>query len=501
MLVKGWPSGAALAACLIAPSLQAQVVLAPTRERCEPARTASTAEALLARAAAAVLPDAETQRILRFRASFDTPLWEQSDRMYEPFIPNTLLQQTWYDPATGISARQPIDRPAPAGRFPAQLLSATEMFMARDTMLVTLPAVIAATRPSAAFNPWVVLREWRADGARVRVARRCYYRDAWRTVLARGTERLYLSESDAVPVKLERLEAHYLWGQVTSEYLWSTWWGVVGGSGLYPNAAFRIVDGTVYERVGVSQFRAELVSRDSAPRMDVTNAMPPLSPSPTQPPDTVRVGPSTFLLVDRAYTHAVSLQRDTLFLFDATSGDERARHDLNWISRLFPGRHPIVLVVSDLAWPHISGIRFWVGKGASIVSHATSEPFLRRVVEREWTLAPDSLEGTKASRRFRFRGVTDSLRLAGGSVVVHALRNTSTENAVGAWVRDDRFFWAGDYVQGDARSPYARDVVLTIRVLGLEPLKVGAQHVPQSDWHALDARFVRWVDTLRTKTP
>ena len=77
----------------------------------------------------------------------------------------------------------------------------------------------------------------------MRIAERCYYRDGWRAVLARGTERLYLSESDAVPVKLQRVEPHYLWGQVTSEYLWSTWWGVVGGSGLFPNAAFRLVDG------------------------------------------------------------------------------------------------------------------------------------------------------------------------------------------------------------------------------------------------------------------
>ena len=148
------------------------------------------------------------------------------------------------------------------------------------------------------------------------------------------------------------------------------------------------------------------------------------------------------------------------------------------------------LVVTDLAWPHISGVRFWVARGATIVSHAMSEVFLRRVVDRKWTLSPDALEALRSSGtgpRWSFRAVGDSLRLAGGVVTVHSMRGTSTEGAVGVWIGPDRFFWAGDYVQGTLTSPYQRDVVATIRALRLTPNKVGAQHVPLSDWSALSA--------------
>jgi hypothetical protein len=292
-------------------------------------------------------------------------------------------------------------------------------------------------------------------------------------------------------MKLERIEPHYLWGQVRAEYLWSTYWGVQGG-GYYPNASFRLFDGAIYERVGVVRFHAELISRDSAPVLSIAMAkpMPPSrTPANSGTPDTIRVSSNTFLLVTPVYTQAVTLQRDTLFLFDATTSEARARQDSIWVAKLFPGKHPVVLVVTDLAWPHISGVRFWVARGAIIVSSRESEDFLKRVVTRRWTLAPDALEKARATAHFRFRPVTDSLRLAGGAIVVHALQNTSTETAVGAWIAGDKFLWAGDYIQGDPSSPYVRDVVATVRALGLHPDKVSAQHIKLSDWVTYEQLF------------
>jgi hypothetical protein len=468
-----------------------QLLPSPTAERCAPAvANGATAAQWLERAAAAVLPRGADGKVLRYRGSHDTPLWEQSDRMYEPFVPNATVSMRWVDPVIGVEGRQAPERPVSPRDYATQLYADSTAYVARDTVLFELPAVVSSTRPYGLLNPWLVLGSWRASAAAARVAERCRYRDAWRVVLALGSERLYLSESDATPIKLQRVERHYLWGQVKAEYLWTTWWGVRGG-GYYPNAAFRLFDGAVYERSGVSQARMELVPRDSAPRLERGQARSAQSLAiPTSDvADTVRISEHTFLLVTRAFTEAVTLQRDTVFLFDATSGEARARADSAWVAQLFPGAHPVVLVVTDLAWPHVSGVRFWVARGAIIASHRGSESFLRRIVDRRWTLEPDALEGARATARFRFRAVDDSLRMAGGAVVLHALRNTSTEMAIGAWVPADRFFWAGDYVQSDAASPYARGVVATLRALAIEPLTVGAQHVPQSDWSALEAKF------------
>lgn len=479
---------AALFVLVITQDLPAQLLPDPTPERCSALTRTTSAREWLDRAARAVLPDDTTNRVLAWRASHDTPLWEQSDRMYAPHIPNANLTERWFDWQSGVEGRGSIERRTAAGQRPPQLYDYARIYAARDTMVTAWPEMQARLFRYGAFNPWLVLRAWRQHAANARPIQRCLYRDAWRVVLERDGERLYLSESDGVPVKLERTESHYLWGQVKAEYLWSTWWGVTGG-GSYPNAAFRFFDGALYDRAGVSQFQMRLVPRDSAPRLDVTGAQS-ASPSPAfDLPDTIRVSDNTWVLQTRAYSHAVTLRRDTVFLFDATTSEARSRGDSAWIARLFPGRHPVVLVVTDLAWPHISGVRFWVARGATVVSHRASESFLRRVVDRRWTLNPDLLESTRQAAPFRFRAVDDSLRLAGGDIVIHALRNTSTETAVGAWIAPDRFFWAGDYVQGGGTSPYARDVVSTIRQLGLVPLTVGAQHVSTTPWPTLEARY------------
>jgi hypothetical protein len=149
------------------------------------------------------------------------------------------------------------------------------------------------------------------------------------------------------------------------------------------------------------------------------------------------------------------------------------------------------VVVTDLAWPHISGVRFWVARGATIASHPGSEAFLRRVVERPWTKNPDALEKARATAKFRFRPVSDSLRLGGGALVAHALRGSTTELALGVWIPGIKYFWAGDYVQNDAASPYLVDVVRTIRALKLSPETIGAQHIKLTTFADLAAKADR----------
>ncbi len=139
--------------------------------------------------------------------------------------------------------------------------------------------------------------------------------------------------------------------------------------------------------------------------------------------------------------------------------------------------------------PHISGVRFWVARGATIVSHPASEAFLRRVVERRWTLNPDALEQVHATAKLRFRAVGDSLKLGGGALVAYPLRGSTTELAIGVWMPGIKYFWAGDYVQNGAASPYAVDVVKTIRALGLTPETIGAQHIKLTPFSELVGRM------------
>jgi hypothetical protein len=342
-----------------------------------------------------------------------------------------------------------------------------------------------------------VIYDWR-HGPPVAVAGRCTYRDYPRLVLTRTaegrSERLFLDPKSGFPVKLERRESHYLWGDVLVEYVWSNY--MTMGGVITAGSSFRVVDGETETSRSVSL--GTVVPMDSAPSLRLPDAaliqtrVLPGFLEPTMP-DTIRVSEHTFLLKNRGYTEGIALRRDTVFVFDATQGEARARGDSTWIARLFPGAHPIVLVVTDLAWPHVAGVRFWAARGATIVAHRAAAPFLHRVLDRRWTLAPDLYETLRVTGRLprlKFRPVDRDLTLAGGELSLHAIDGISSEVALIGWLPDDRFLWASDYIQtATEQNEYTTEVRAATRRAGIMPTRVAAEHLPLTPWATFDALY------------
>jgi hypothetical protein len=430
--------------------------------------------------------------VLRVEASDEISMAFQSDRMYPPYLTRGLVQRIETDFDRG---RQAIQQGS--GQNVIRYVSdATRrvVFPPRGGAPVAIPAS-AAVADERALSPWMVLADWRA-ASDVRVAQECYYRDYWRVVLARkgpfGEERLYVDPETAMPVKLQRQEPDVLWGDRKVEYLWSIWTPV--GSALAPMFSFRIIEGEVDQTRRMTQ--QSLVPLDSVP-LDIPSNVQERPANALADPDTVRVAENTFLLVTRAYTNVVTLQRDTLFILDAQTSEARARADSAWIARLFPGRHPTVLVVTDLAWPHISGVRFWVASGARVISHRASREFLTKVVEHRWTLQPDKLESRRAQVRFDFVPVDESLDLAGGAVRLRSIDGVGSEGALLAFVPDAAFLYPGDYIQPGGpqgstsfTAQYAREVEAAVSRAGFNPQSFAAMHVKLTPWSQL-GNFVR----------
>jgi hypothetical protein len=149
----------------------------------------------------------------------------------------------------------------------------------------------------------------------------------------------------------------------------------------------------------------------------------------------------------------------------------------------------VTLVVTDLAWPHVAGMRFWVASGARVVSHRMSRDFLQRVVDRRWAEAPDTYERRRGERPLRLTAVDSGVRaLAGGAVQVAPIDGVGSEGALLVYFPAERFLWASDYVQ-DLRGPslYVSEVVAAARRAGFRPERVAAQHVPVTPWETLEA--------------
>jgi hypothetical protein len=416
----------------------------------------------------------------------------QSDRMYPPFLSSVGRFDSWFSPETGVE-RTSTQTAIAGNSFPGatSLGSSTASYVVRDTTLIPgehLHASLYVTRP---LNVWAMLDDWLAS-PNVRVVERCEYRDYPRLVLSRagprGEERLFINERHSIPVKLDRIEPHYLWGQVHVEFIYSTWQRF--DDVLLPGVSFRMVDGrTTIERTLGS---TTLTPRDSAPplaipRRDVPMGYPlAVFLMPTEP-DTVRVGPNTFLLRNPGYAETVTLDRDTVYVFDATQSEARAQKDSAWIGKLFPGRHPIIVVVTDLAWPHVAGVRYWVAQGATIVSHPAARSFLESIVARRWTASPDLLEQRRARSHLRFVGVSDTLALAGGDILLFAIDGRTSEVALAAYLRPDRFLWASDYIQTlEQPTAYLDDAWQAVGRVRIAPARVAAEHLTLSPWEAVD---------------
>jgi hypothetical protein len=146
-------------------------------------------------------------------------------------------------------------------------------------------------------------------------------------------------------------------------------------------------------------------------------------------------------------------------------------------------------VITDLAWPHVAGLRYWVASGATIIAHRAAQPFLDRIVARTWTHKPDQLEQHRA--RFNFVPVVDREALAKGKIMILPIDGIGSEIALAVFVVDDRFLWASDYIQ-DLENPtlYARDVCNAVLRANLRPKQVAAEHIPLTDWEKI-ARLER----------
>lgn len=419
----------------------------------------------------------------------------ESDRTYPPFFSMMTQGESWFDPVSGVERDSAQVMFPGAGPNPPSttIYNSSDQFFLRENSK-PVPSTLGNDRN---LNAWFVISAW-TNAKDVRYGGREMFRDYPRDVLLRttpaGEQRLLLDAKTAYPVKLEFEEPHYLWGQRKLQYVFSNW--QQSGAIFSANSAFRIADNEVELSMTTGDVATEV--RSSAPSLDMPEA-------PTQPPDPVPlflrptqpkvidVSPKTKILSNPGYSEAVTLVGDEVYIFDATQGEQRARLDHELIHTIFPSAKKFNVVVTDLAWPHVAGLRYWVTQGATIISHQAARPFLEQVLARRWTRAPDAYEKTRNKAHFNFVGVEASQKLVSGKISIHPIDGIGSEVALMAYMEDDRFLWASDYIQTlTTPTMYAAEVIQAVRKSGLQPERVAAEHLKITEWQTvLDAQELK----------
>lgn len=485
------PSGACTLQNLMRSCLLFLVLLIASRPQTlaqQPAQ-ASDLQALLRRAWDAMGGAQTAGKLVHYRASASLSQNFQSDRMYPPFLDFFQQQESWFNPQTAVE-RSSLQSSYPQSRLQSSVLftDAERAFSADDKGLQPSPRY--AMRPRY-LNPWLVIADWtKASG--VHIGRTERYRDFPRTVLVRqtpdGEQRLFLDPKSGFPVKLELTEKHYLWGQRHVEYVYTTWVSQKGVA--LPGASYLLADGET--EISQTLGEIELIADFGSPSLSLPpeperseDALPIfLQPLPLK---VTQVGATTYILQNRGYREVITKIGDEVFLLDATQGEARAKEDEEQINTLFPGKHKITVVVTDVAWPHISGLRYWVASGANVVAHVTARDFLQRVIDRKWTLAPDFLEHHRKSAKFKFTGVDSRYELAGNALTLHPINGIGSEGALMAFIPSGGFLWASDFIQ-DVSEPtqYASEVWRAAQRDGLHPEQTAAEHLNLTPWSKID---------------
>jgi hypothetical protein len=449
---------------------------------CHADRSGVAAATWLAGAATAIGMTRAGGRVLHVLPATESELADESDRAYPPFMVQVSSRDRWFDPMADVERAAPL------------LVSAGGAYRITDSAVAPASDINSAARVSRNFNPWAVVSDWERD-LTVRVLGRCPYTDFQRVVLARtgplGQERLYLDSRSHFPLKLESIEFNYFLGPVHDQYLYTAWFNAAPFA-YYPGSVIKLTDGLGRSSWYVSlPGQATLVSRDSAPSFAVPDsATMPMTFPPrfsADNPDTVRAGAHTFLLVNKAFTSVVTLVGDTVFVLDATGGEERAQRDSVWVGKLFPGHHPVTLVLCNAIWPHIAGLRFWVAAGARLVGHPLTHALVTSAIARRWVERPDRLERQRAHTVLHFVDVSGSLKLAGGGLTLYELDGAASEGILMAYIGADRFLWASDRIQLDSTpSLYVADLQRAVMRAGIHPLATSGPHFRLIPWSQIE---------------
>ncbi|HEY6254359.1 MAG TPA: MBL fold metallo-hydrolase [Xanthobacteraceae bacterium] len=227
-----------------------------------------------------------------------------------------------------------------------------------------------------------------------------------------------------------------------------------------------------YADFGGVKFPRHIVqTEDGHPTLDITVAevkpnpsVSEIVPANVQIAGTTPAGPKIAVekLADGVWYLTTPNQRswavefkDYAVVVEGIGGEARSLAVMDEVGKLIPGK-PIRYVINTHAhYDHAGGLRTYVAKGVTVVTHDTNKPFFEQVWARPRTIAPDLL--SKSPRPAVIETVSDKKVLTDGarSIELYFMKGTSHQvaNLLVFMPKEGLAYWGDGYNPPEGSDP------------------------------------------------
>jgi glyoxylase-like metal-dependent hydrolase (beta-lactamase superfamily II) len=192
-----------------------------------------------------------------------------------------------------------------------------------------------------------------------------------------------------------------------------------------------------------------------------------------------------YLRTPNAHSWAVEF-RDHVVVVEGIGGEVRSLAVMDEIAKLIPNK-PIRYVINTHAhYDHAGGLRTYVARGVTVVTHEQNKPFFEKVWARPRTIAPDLL--SKLPRPAVFETMSDKKVMTDGvrTIELYFMKGTShnVANLLVFMPKEGLLYWGDGYnpPEGDdprdaARTPeQAIDLYRVITMNNLDVKTIAPAH-------------------------
>lgn len=255
-----------------------------------------------------------------------------------------------------------------------------------------------------------------------------------------------------------------------------------------------------YQNFGKLSFPTRITrTQGGHPVLDLTvTAVAPAMPQITAPAEASTVAPievtsetlakGVYYLRGGSHHSIVVDQAEGIVVIEAPQHEERSNAVIAKAKELIPNKPIRFLVNSHHHFDHSGGLRTYVDEGATIVTHASNQPFYEQVWATPRTLGADRL--AKSGKTAQFQTFTDKLVLADKAhpVEVHLIAGNGHNDAFAMiYLPKEKVLIEGDAWTPAATgapapttaNPFTANLLQNVERLKLDVRQIAALHGPR----------------------